>query len=218
MKRFRVCAYVKDGNKRVGYLVCDTRTWGDWVLIDDNKFKELVKRNKVQFLTMENNTVKCKYTFGELRELKRYSKYILDEQQSDFWGVTACFKASHIDEILNNTKVTCSVGEIYNLFGKQICDLTLYGNTNTLRQKVQLILNIFPEFNDTIRYKGGNNAYIYLPVSLINTFVNTVDGILYNTSTIRHYTNIDNNTSNESLKERADKNIMQRAINIFEKV
>ena len=76
MKPIHECAVIKDGNKRVAYMISEADshvniTSKPWKIVDASTFENMVANNKVQYLVWENNTIKCRYDLDELKLLKK---------------------------------------------------------------------------------------------------------------------------------------------------
>lgn len=74
MKPYHEVAVVKDGNKRVGWLLKEGPVQAqpaDLIFATEEEFKSLVKNDKVQCFVMENNQLKIKYSDEELAMFKK---------------------------------------------------------------------------------------------------------------------------------------------------
>lgn len=75
MKPYSEVAVVKDGNKRVGWLLKKGNA-GDVVpafeYVTDDQFIQMVAQGLVQFFTLENSQLKINYTDEELKYFKKY--------------------------------------------------------------------------------------------------------------------------------------------------
>lgn len=74
MKLYHEVAVVKDGNKRVGWLLKEGPVQAqpaDLVFVTEEEFKSLVKNDKVQCFVVENNQLKIKYSDEELAMFKK---------------------------------------------------------------------------------------------------------------------------------------------------
>ena len=85
MKPIHECAVIKDGNKRVAYMISEADshvniTSKPWKIVDASTFENMVANNKVQYLVWENNTIKCRYDLDELKLLKKISTPDIDRK------------------------------------------------------------------------------------------------------------------------------------------
>lgn len=73
MKQFHEMAVVKDGNKRVGWLIHEGKagTPTSFEFVPEHKFKWLVEWGKVQNFVLENGELKIDYTDEELKFMRK---------------------------------------------------------------------------------------------------------------------------------------------------
>ena len=72
MKQIHEVAVVKDGNKRVGWLVKTglANTLSGLCYVTEESFKGMVKENVVQYFVMEGGNLTIKYTEEEIKNFK----------------------------------------------------------------------------------------------------------------------------------------------------
>ena len=86
MKRFHEVALVKDGNKHVGFLLKDGRTYEvvPYFYVTKEEFEKLVKENQVQYLVWDNG-LKIKYSDFENEELRNLQMFRYPVSLKDYY-------------------------------------------------------------------------------------------------------------------------------------
>lgn len=169
MKMYHEVAYIKDGNKTVGYIVKegDVRSINPYRIMNKEQFTRAVSQNLVQYFQIENGSAVVKYTDEELSVLRKYNfpvytgnKY----RQNDIH-----FRVDDINELVNN-----GVG-ILNMLGimqvpmlkMPLVSGLLFAPKNMVERFIQVFSND-PQcklFLMTLQ-NGGNWINISLPLAV----------------------------------------------------
>lgn len=197
MKPLHECAIIKDGNKRVGYLIAQTNNCADkeifkkqWGLVEATKFEDLVRNNQVQFLIMENNTIKCKYTLEEINIMKKSMKSfeLLQQMQDNYWSMDIAFKYRHMMAAMEGQALACCLATVTKILNLHMVCLVLCGNTQHMERFVNdLTMTTRYRFDRTFSHNGHNIGQIIVPDVHINTLISLGQkyGMMIDTSTMK---------------------------------
>jgi len=207
MKPLHECAVVKDGNKRVAYFITETNNFLDidniilkpWRLIDSSKFEQLVANNQVQFLTFENNTIKCNYTLEEMNALKRrLGKNFVERSQENYWSMDMSFKNRHVQAATAGKAIACCCASIEKIFGMYMIPIYMYGTMVSMTNMIhELEKEVGASLANMFKYNGYNIGVIILPLMWFDKLVEkfgTDYKLLFDTSTIKFIIKNDINT------------------------
>lgn len=159
MKRFHEVAHIKEGNRRVGYIMKpgDLTTLGKWYLADEAAFTKTVREGKVQYFEPDkdgNPTIK--YSQEELNVLSRLGSQPL--YGKDYWSEDLSFRKSSIDDMLNRGSVILLPLSVANMGGFRIVVFTSFMRSSNSPVFQEFICQFLANsaFAGTIK-NGGNN-------------------------------------------------------------
>lgn len=197
MKPIHECAVIKDGNKRVAYMISEADshvniTSKPWKIVDASTFENMVANNKVQYLVWENNTIKCRYDLDELKLLKKISTPdMIKRTQEDYWSMDAQFKYRHIQAANNGQGFAVCLAQIQKMFGMYMIPIIIYGNTYLMSTMIQEFeLSLGKPLNKTFKHNGDTIGQWILPLIY---FYNFLEGfgekyrLMFNTSTLKFF-------------------------------
>lgn len=198
MKPLHECGVIKDGNKRVAYLVTETNKWADgnvtdkqWNIVLAKEFEDLVKNNKIQFLVWSNNTIKCKYTEEELKILrgKGWKDNLIKHTQDNYWTMDLSFKYRHINYVLRDNAIACSLAGITKMFGMHMIPMYMYGNVFLMEKMVtDLTFIVNNSLTKTFKHNSSNVGQLILPLAYFDKMLNFLGEqykLLFDTSTFK---------------------------------
>lgn len=183
MKMYHEVAVVKDGNKRVGWLLKKGIVGSNppfMEYVDEAKFTEMVSQGMVQFFVTEGNQLKIEYTDEELKLLKKYKMTTTYSNLKDFLSHDINLQLRYLQ-----TAMTSGTPYVYvlnsNCTGGVIA-LQAYIFTsdtqNTARLLQQMLMSV-PSLNPLLRkmYLAcikcyGNYLVIGLPLSIFEGLAN----------------------------------------------
>lgn len=174
MKPIHECAVIKDGNKRSLYLVVESSSCTDsnimsmpWRMIGATEFESLVASNKVQYLIWENNTIKCKYTNEEVKELMRkgWKSELIKQTQENYWNMDLVFKYRHVEAAMRHQALACSLAGVTKMFGMYMTPICMLGNIASMESMVLELSKIVNNRLDrTFKHNNCNIGQLTLPM------------------------------------------------------
>lgn len=168
MKMYHEVAYIKDGNKTVGYIVKegDVRSINPYRIMNKEQFTRAVSQNLVQYFQIENGSAVVKYTDEELSVLNKYKFPALmgnEYRQNDIH-----FRADDINELINNGRGILNMLGVMSvpLIKVPVVSGLLFAPKNVIERFIQVFSND-PQcklFLMTLQ-NGGNWVNLGLPLS-----------------------------------------------------
>lgn len=183
MKMYHEVAVVKDGNKRVGWLlkkgiVSSNPPFLEYV--DEAKFTQMVSQGLVQFFITESNQLKIEYTDEELKLLKKYKMTTTYSNLKDYLSHDINLQLRYLQTAM--TRGTPYVYVLNSNCTGGVIALQAYIFTsdtqNTARLLQQMLMSV-PNFNPLVRklYLAcikcySNYLVIGLPLSIFEDLAN----------------------------------------------
>lgn len=197
MKPIMESAVIKDGNKRVQYMIADTHgkpydgQLGIWDRVDNTRFEELVKNNQVQFLVWENNAIKCRYTPEEIKSLgKRFNKEWIQMSQENYWSMDLTFKYKHIESASRCIGIACSTMQVTQTFNLYSLPITMYGNVAFMVNMInELGIISKMRLDQLFRHNGQDLGVFLVPCVILDKFIEVgrKHNMMFDTSTSKFY-------------------------------
>lgn len=109
MKRLHECAVAKEGNKRVGYFLCEglpgVQT-NDWKYVTIEKFNQLVKNKEVQYFVWNNGRAEVKYDAEEIAYMRNMpmGDELIKETEMYYHDLDVNFRQSDINRAFSDSQ------------------------------------------------------------------------------------------------------------------
>lgn len=183
MKMYHEVAVVKDGNRRVGWLLMKGTVGSNFPFMEyvsEVKFTQMVSQGMVQFFVTEGNQLKIEYTDEEIKLLKKYKMITIYSNLKDFLSHDINLQFRYLQ-----TAMTGGTPYVYvlnsNCIGGVI-DLQAYiftSDTQKTARLLQQMLMRIPCLNPLVRkmYLASIKCYsnylvIGLPLSIFEDLAN----------------------------------------------
>lgn len=231
MKEYHECAIVKDGNKRVGYFIQNTKgkesmsaiMTEPWELVDKDTFESLVKDNKIQFLVYENRTVKCRYTDEEkdsLLKLCGVKEKFIEDTERNYFDLDIIFSAEAINLVHSNYPIVAgSAGEVTSILGQKIVLLYLYGTSENITKLYNDICAVGGEGFKKLMVCNNTVMCFTAPVKMVESIFNicSIKPVI-NTATLRHIIETKVKTPKLAIEKAPKEEFMKETVELIDRI
>ena len=199
MKKMHQVAHIKEGNKRIGYILKegDPRNYSPWYLCDEETFIRAVSNNQIQYFVADaqgNPTVS--YTQEEMLLVNQLGS--LPYTGKEYWSRDISFKKSSIDFMTNNKAVIINPTSAMQMMWIKVITIVAFCPTS-----------IAPLFEQFIRGYLGNSMYANTLRCGGNNFVFSITS-----NNIKGKNNIFDRAKQAGLNLITDCNTLQRVSSI----
>lgn len=199
MKKMHQVAHIKEGNKRVGYVlkVGDPRNYSPWYLCDEETFVKAVRNNQIQYFMADpqGNPI-VSYTQEEMILINQLKS--VPYTGKEYWSRDVSFKKSSIDFMTNTKAIIINPTSVMQMMWMKVITIVAFCPTS-----------IAPSFEQFIRGYLGNSMYANTLRCGGNNFVFSITS-----NDIKGQNNIFDRAKQAGLNLITDCNTLQRVSSI----
>lgn len=199
MKKMHQVAHIKEGNKRIGYILKegDPRNYSPWYLCDEETFIRAVSSNQIQYFVADaqGNPI-VSYTQEEMVLINQLKS--VPYTGKEYWSRDVSFKKSSIDFMTNTKAVIINPTSVMQMMWVKVITIVAFCPTS-----------IAPLFEQFIRGYLGNSMYANTLRCGGNNFVFSITS-----NNIKGKNNIFDRAKQAGLNLITDCNTLQRVSSI----
>lgn len=177
MKQFHEFATIKHGSITEGYFIADTHSIKDpldtkaltslpYMMVDADRFDQLVRRGMVQQLVWQDGKAVCSLTEEERNVLihNKLKKDYIDSVEEHYWDRDTTFSSLHVNLADARNVLALSACSIASILGIRFMLFAAYGREDLIRA-VLSNSDCFKKAGATITSRSSNHFSFAIPAS-----------------------------------------------------
>lgn len=168
MKPYHEIGHIKDGNKRVGFVIKQggIADESDWIVLQENQFCEYVRRGLVQYFEWDStkNNYMVKYSDGEIALIRKMGSEPKDK--GEYFKSDVCMQIRYLQKASTGEKILFLPMAIHRIVGKTLLvSGYMVGMGNSINSFISYVRNSGLKSSLIVPSVGGNNAVVKVAIN-----------------------------------------------------